>query len=61
MLFSKILSFMCDHTLHRGKKHFYRDCLQGFSAEEILKRHIKDYFKIIDKQMIIMPKKRRVC
>ena len=52
---------MCDHTLHRGKKHFYRDCLQGFSAEEILKRHIKDYFKIIDKQMIIMPKKRRVC
>ena len=34
--------FMHDHILYRGRKHFFRYCLQGFSAEEILKRHIKD-------------------
>ena len=33
---------MHDHILYRGRKHFFRYCLQGFSAEEILKRHIKD-------------------
>ena len=46
-----------DHSLHRGKKHFYRYCLQDFSTEEILKGYIKDRFKINSKQMIIMPKK----
>ena len=39
------------------KKHFCRYCLQAFSTEEILKRHIKDCFKINGKQRIIMPKK----
>ena len=39
------------------KKQFCRYCLQAFSAEEILKRHIKDCFKINDKQRIIMYKK----
>ena len=49
---------MYDHTLHRGeKKHFCRYCLQAFSTEEILKRQIKDCFKINGKKMIIMPKK----
>ena len=28
-------TFMDDHTLHRGRKHFCRYCLQSFSAEEI--------------------------
>ena len=32
-------------------------CLQAFSTEEILKRDIKDCFKINDMQRIMMPKK----
>ena len=36
---------MYDHTLDRGRKHFCY-CLQAFSAEEILKIHIKDCFTI---------------
>ena len=50
-------TFMYDHTLHRGIKHFCRYCLQAFSTEEILKIHIKDCFKINGKQIIITPKK----
>ena len=42
-------AFIYDHTLHRGKEHFCRYCLQAFSTEEILKRHIKDCFKINNK------------
>ena len=29
--------FMFDHTLHRGRKHFYRYCLHAFSTAEVLK------------------------
>ena len=47
---------MYDHTLHCGRKHFCFYCLQTFSTEEILKRHIKDGFKINGKQRILMPK-----
>ena len=50
-------TFMYDHSLHRGRKQFCRHCLQTFSTEDILKSHIKDCFKINDKQRIIMPKK----
>ena len=50
-------TFMCDHTLHRGRKYFCYYCLQALSAEEILKCHMKDYFKINSKQMIKIPKK----
>ena len=42
-------TFMYDHSLHRGRKHFCRYCLQAFTAE--------DCFKINDKQRIIMPKR----
>ena len=42
---------MFDHTLHD------RYCLQAFITEEILKRLMKDCFKINDNQRIIMPKK----
>ena len=49
---------MYDHTLHRGRKHFCRYCLQAFSTEEIFKRHFKDCLKNKGKQMIKMPKKR---
>ena len=48
---------MYDYTLHRERKHFCRYCLQAFSTEEILIRHIKDFFKINDKKRTIMPKK----
>ena len=48
---------MYDHTSHRGRKHFCRFCLQAFSTEEILKRHIKDCLKINRKQRVIIPKK----
>ena len=48
--------FMCDHSLHYGRKHFCRYCLHAFITDEI-KRHIKDCFKINGKQRIIMPKK----
>ena len=48
---------MCDHSLHYGRKHFCRYCLHAFITDEILKRHIKDCFKINGKQRITMPKK----
>ena len=48
---------MFDHTLHRGRKHFCRYCLQAFSSEEILKCHIIDCLKINGKQRIKTPEK----
>ena len=48
---------MYDDALHRGSKHFCCYCLQAFSTEEISKCHIKDCFKINDKQRMRMPKK----
>ena len=48
---------MYDHSLHRRRKHFCCYCLHAFIIEEILKRHIKDCFKINGKQRIIMPEK----
>ena len=47
---------MYNQQLYRGRKHFCRYCLPAFSTEESLKRHIKDCFKINDKQTIKMPK-----
>ena len=38
-------------------KHFCCYCLQAVSTEEIVKHHIKDYFKINGKQKIIMSTK----
>ena len=43
---------MYDYSLHRGRKHFCRYFLHAFITEEILKRHIKDCFKINGKQTI---------
>ena len=37
-------TFMYD-TLHHEKKYFCHYCLQAFSTEEILKRHIKECFQ----------------
>ena len=47
---------MYDHTLYCGRKHFCRYCLQALSVEATLKRHVKDFFKVKCK-IIIMPKK----
>ena len=48
---------MYDQSLHRGKKLFCCYCLEAFSPEEILKRHIRDCLKINGKQGVIMPEK----
>ena len=48
---------MYDYSLHRGRKHFCPYCLHAFITEEILKRHIKNYFKTNGKRRIIMSKK----
>ena len=50
-------TFMYNHTLNRGRKHFCRYCLQVFSTEKVLKCHFKDCFKIDGKKMFKMPKK----
>ena len=50
-------TFMYDHTLHHGRKHFCRYYLQPFRTAEKLKCHIKDCFKINGKQSIKMSKK----
>ena len=43
-------TFMYYHKLYRRRKHFCRYCLQVFSTEEILERHIKDCLKVNGKQ-----------
>ena len=48
---------MYDHVLHGGRKYFYHYCLPTLSTKEILKRHIKDCFKINGKQRFLMYKK----
>ena len=44
--------FMNDHSLHRGKKHFCPYCVHAFITKEVVKRHIKDCFKINGKQTV---------
>ena len=46
---------MYDHTSHG--KNFSRYCLQAFCTKELLKRQIKDCFKINGKRRIIVPRK----
>ena len=53
VLITDFNTFIYDHTL----QHFCRDCLQAYRTTEKLKCHIKDCFKINDKQAIKMPKK----
>ena len=58
MFLSNVINtFIYDHILHRGRKHFFHHFLQAFRAKEILKRHFKDCFKVKGKQRIIMLKK----
>ena len=44
-------TFMYDHTLHCVRKHFCCYCSQAFSLEEISKIHIKDCFKMANKEL----------
>ena len=46
---------MYNNSLHFGRKLFCRYCLHAFITEEILKGHVKDCFKIKDKQTIKKP------
>ena len=48
---------MYDHSLYGEQKHFCHYYLHAFITEEILKRHVKDYFKSNGKQTVKMPKK----
>ena len=48
---------MYNHSLHRKRKYFCCYYLYASIIEEILRRHIKDCFKINGKQTIKMPKK----
>ena len=50
-------TFMYDHTIRCGRKHFCWYWLQAFNSGVILKSHIKDCFRINGKQRIITPKK----
>ena len=47
---------MYDHSLHHGRKEFCCYCLHACISEEILKRYIKDCFKINGKQKIKISK-----
>ena len=49
--------FTYDHSLHRGRKCFCCYCLHAFITEQVLKHHVKDFFKINVKQNIKLPKK----
>ena len=48
---------MYDHSLYCGRKHFCRYCLHALFTENIVKRQIKNCFKINGKQTIKMAKK----
>ena len=50
-------TFMYNHTLHRGRKHFCCYCLRAFSTENALTCHVKDCLKINGKKIIKMSKK----
>ena len=56
MFLSKVLIRLCMIMHYIVEETFCRYCLQALSTEEILKRHIKDCFKINEKQRIMMSK-----
>ena len=57
MFLSEILIHSGIIILYTWKKHFCFYYLHVFNTEKLLKRHIKDCFKINGKNSIIMPKK----
>ena len=58
MFLSKISMHSCMIIHYIGEENIFCCCwLHAFVTEDILKRHIKNYFKINGKQKIIMPEK----
>ena len=51
ILINDFNTFMYDHNLHSGRKHFCYYYLQAFSTEEILKIPIKDCLEINGKHV----------
>ena len=49
--------FIYDYSLHRERKHLCRYYLYAFITEKVLKRHIKDSFKINGRHTTKAPKK----
>ena len=49
--------FIYDYSLHRERKHLCRYYLYAFITEKVLKRHIKDSFKINGRHTTTAPKK----
>ena len=50
-------AFMYGHKLQHERKHFCCYYLLSFSTEEILKRYVKDCFKINGKKSIVCQSK----
>ena len=50
-------TFTYNHTLNRDKTPFWHYCLEAFIIEHISTLHIKDCFKVIDKQRCPIPTK----
>ena len=48
---------MYDHILQNNT---IRYCLEAFNTAETLKNHVNDCFKVNGKQMIKMPKKKKM-
>ena len=44
--------FACNKTKHKNEKHFCRSCLQCFSSEKSLEKHIKIWLKVNGKQSL---------
>ena len=49
-------TFMYNQTKHRNKKHFCMYCLQCFSSERVLVKHVNNCLAISGSQAINMPK-----
>ena len=46
-------TFMYDHTLYRGRKHFFfRYCVHAFVTEEILKCYIKGALRLMENKLL---------
>ena len=44
--------FMCNKTKNKNKKHFYKYCLQCFSSEKVLIKHMENCLIINGKQSV---------
>ena len=54
-------TFIYHDTLQGGGKHFCCYCLKAFSTEELLKRYIKDWFKLMVNKGLGCAQDRWIC